>query len=98
MTRPNPHDLKLLGVTSTATLADLNRAFRARARTLHPDRGGDPPHLQGVKKPHQRLMEAPARPAPTRLLKRKYIKQSTRVPITGVANRKQQQQMNLRIL
>lgn len=62
MTHPNPHDLKLLGVTSTATLADLNRAFRARARTLHPDRGGDPHAFQELNNAHKRLMEALARP------------------------------------
>ena len=61
--RPTPHDLKLLGVTSTATLADLNRAFRARARTLHPDRGGDPHAFQELNNAHQRLKEALARPS-----------------------------------
>lgn len=62
MTRPNPHDLKLLGVTSTATLADLNRAFRAQARTLHPDRGGDHRDFQELNNAHKRLKEALARP------------------------------------
>lgn len=60
--RPNPRDLKLLGVTSTASLADLNRAFRARARTLHPDRGGDPRDFQELNSAHKRLTEALARP------------------------------------
>ena len=62
MTRPSPHDLKLLGLTQAATLADLNRAFRARARTLHPDRGGDPRAFQELNNAHQRLKEALARP------------------------------------
>lgn len=62
MTRPNPHDLKLLGLTQAATLADLNRAFRARARILHPDRGGDPRDFQELNNAHQRLTEALARP------------------------------------
>ena len=62
MTRPSPHDLKLLGVTSTATLADLNRAFRTRARTLHPDRGGDPRDFQELNNAHKRLKEALVRP------------------------------------
>lgn len=61
MTRPSPHDLKLLGLTQAATLADLNRAFRARARTLHPDRGGDPRAFQELNNAHQRLKEALAR-------------------------------------
>ena len=62
MTRPSPHDLKLLGLTQAATLADLNRAFRSRARTLHPDRGGDPRAFQELNNAHQRLKEALARP------------------------------------
>lgn len=60
--RPTPHDLKLLGLTQAATLADLNRAFRTRARTLHPDRGGDPHAFQELNNAHQRLKEALARP------------------------------------
>ena len=62
MTRPSPHDLKLLGLTQAATLADLNRAFRARARTLHPDRGGDPRDFQELNNAHKRLKEALTRP------------------------------------
>ena len=60
--RPPPPDLKLHGVTATATRADLNRAFRARARTLHPDRGGDPRDFQELNNAHKRLTEALARP------------------------------------
>jgi len=33
---------RLLGVGPGATLAEVERAFRRRVRTTHPDRGGDP--------------------------------------------------------
>jgi hypothetical protein len=36
-----PECLAALGLDAKATEADVNRAFRIRARDLHPDRGGD---------------------------------------------------------
>jgi hypothetical protein len=45
----------LLGLAPDATLAELKRAFRARALETHPDRGGDAEHFRAVQRAYERL-------------------------------------------
>jgi len=40
--RPHPECLTVLGLLPPVTLEDVKQAYLAKARTAHPDRGGDP--------------------------------------------------------
>jgi hypothetical protein len=48
---------KLLGVKSTATSADVKRAFRKRAKRFHPDQGGDAAKFCKLVEAKQRLLD-----------------------------------------
>ena len=49
-----PHDI--LGVPTGATVAVVKRAYRALARTAHPDKGGDPARFRLIVQAYEALM------------------------------------------
>ena len=49
-----PHDI--LGVPTGATVAVVKRAYRALARTAHPDKGGDPARFRLIVTAYEALM------------------------------------------
>ncbi len=56
-----------LGVTPQATLADIKRAFRARALATHPDHGGDAASFRAVKAAYAEACKRRARKRQTRV-------------------------------
>lgn len=48
------HDI--LGVSVSATEAEIKAAFRARARTAHPDKGGSAEEFNELRTAYQKLM------------------------------------------
>lgn len=52
---PTPNAATILGVERDATLADIKRAYRARALETHPDRGGDPDRFRAVQRAYEQL-------------------------------------------
>ena len=58
---PKPPDhFSALKVARGATMADLRRAYKERALTEHPDKGGDKTRFQAVEEAH-RVLTDPAR-------------------------------------
>ncbi len=55
-------DHDVLGVSSDADLTTVKTAYRRRARTCHPDRGGDAEEFQAVREAYERLVAG--EPAP----------------------------------
>lgn len=53
----------VLGVPADATRAEIVRAFRRRARTHHPDRGGDAEAFQGLHRAYETLSDTVRRTA-----------------------------------
>ena len=51
---------QLLGLTSEASLGDVQRAWRRAAMKHHPDRGGDPEKFQEVSVAYQACLQAVA--------------------------------------
>jgi len=51
---------RLLGVALDATADDVDRAFRRRVRTAHPDRGGDAATFRRLVEARTTLTTAPA--------------------------------------
>ena len=49
--------LRVLGLTSTATRADVQHAFRQRARQHHPDAGGDAAKFRELVEAKEHLLE-----------------------------------------
>lgn len=47
----------LLGVTKTASDADIKKAFRKKAHQLHPDKGGDKAQFQEINEAYQVLSD-----------------------------------------
>jgi hypothetical protein len=64
-----PDPFAVLGVTPTATLAEVRAARRRLAMQLHPDRGGDAVRMQEVNEAFDQvvrtLLGRPERPGPT---------------------------------
>jgi len=54
---------ELLGVKRTATAQEIASAFRERARSAHPDKGGDPAHFLRLKHAREVLCDAHKRAA-----------------------------------
>jgi len=48
--RPQPECLSILGLLPPVTLEDVKQAYLAKARTAHPDRGGDPTAFMRLQK------------------------------------------------
>jgi hypothetical protein len=46
---------ELLGVRSDATMSVIEAAFRARARDLHPDKGGDNEQMKALNEAHEQI-------------------------------------------
>jgi DnaJ-like protein len=55
---------RTLGVSPAATAEDIERAFRRRARTLHPDRGGDPDRFRELLAAREALSAGGRGPRP----------------------------------
>ena len=51
----NPYDI--LGVNSNATKKQINAAYRERAKTAHPDHGGDPERFEELTKARDILVD-----------------------------------------
>ena len=53
---PDPNaDYKLLGVDANASSAELRRAFLRKAKTAHPDAGGDPEQFRELMAAYERV-------------------------------------------
>lgn len=51
---------EILGVSATASAAEIRRAFRAAAKEAHPDRaGGSEPRFRAIVAAHERLTQKP---------------------------------------
>lgn len=48
---------RLLGLPRQTTRAEIREAYRKKAVTLHPDRGGDPQKMKALNEAYQLLME-----------------------------------------
>jgi hypothetical protein len=65
--RPRPEDnppqdyFQVLGVSKQATREEIRRAYRRRARRLHPDHGGDPRSFIALSTAYQTLSDAEQR-------------------------------------
>lgn len=59
---PGPSIWALLGVPSSATAADIKRAFRRKALETHPDRGGEAKAFQAVREAYDEALRRSARP------------------------------------
>jgi DnaJ-class molecular chaperone len=46
---------QLLGVTPSATQAEIREAYRRKAKQHHPDRGGDPDMMRALTEAYRRL-------------------------------------------
>lgn len=55
----NPYEV--LGVSETATLADIKKAYRQNAAKSHPDQGGDRDQFQEVQKAYEVLSDSERR-------------------------------------
>ena len=51
----------LLGVTKSASQDEIKKAFRKKAHTLHPDKGGDAEQFKKVNEAYQTLSDADKR-------------------------------------
>ncbi len=60
---------RTLGVPPTAGIQDIERAFRAAARSSHPDQGGDPAAFQRLVEARETLRRPP--PAPLTVVHRR---------------------------
>jgi hypothetical protein len=58
--------LTVLGLPAGANDAAIKRAYRKRARELHPDAGGDPAAFRDLQDAYERLLQAPASPSERR--------------------------------
>lgn len=57
----SPRDTSALssfGLSSTATAADVKRAYRARAKTVHPDAGGTDAAFMELRRSYERALAA----------------------------------------
>lgn len=52
---------KILGIEKTATNAQIKKAFRKKAMSLHPDKGGDPEAFKECQKAYEILSDAEKR-------------------------------------
>jgi len=52
----------LLGLSTTATLAEVRLAWKRLAMTLHPDRGGDPAEFDRTKRAYELASEIAVQP------------------------------------
>lgn len=59
--RRGPTHYELLGVAADASAEDVRRAFRALAKTAHPDVGGDPDHFRRLRDAHDTLTDPRSR-------------------------------------
>lgn len=48
---------QLLGLTPSATQAEIREAYRRKAKQHHPDKGGDPDMMRALTEAYQRLSE-----------------------------------------
>jgi hypothetical protein len=60
--KPRPSIWQIIGVPSTATDAELKRAFRARALETHPDRGGTADAFRDLTRAYEEARKRAARP------------------------------------
>ncbi len=60
--RDGPSVWALLGVSQTATPAEVKRAFRKKALETHPDHGGDALMFQKVRAAYDEALRRSARP------------------------------------
>ena len=56
----------MLGVSPSASLADIKTAYRALAKHAHPDRGGDAATFDRITQAYETLVAEASRPATTR--------------------------------
>ncbi len=55
--RPNDVDMcfRLLGLSSSASWEEVERAYRAKAKIHHPDRGGDEDTMRALNEAYSRI-------------------------------------------
>ncbi|HOJ67509.1 MAG TPA: J domain-containing protein [Candidatus Hydrogenedentes bacterium] len=62
---PHPADLelcyRLLGISSSATWEEIERAYRKKAKIHHPDHGGDEDAMRALNEAYQALKRARGR-------------------------------------
>lgn len=56
----------MLGVSSSASLADIKTAYRTLVKHVHPDRGGDATTFDRITRAYEFLLVEASRPATTR--------------------------------
>lgn len=58
------NDFAALGLAATATLAEVNTAFREKAKADHPDAGGTAEAFMALRQAHKRAAAWAMRPRP----------------------------------
>lgn len=72
---------QLMGVSETATAAEIRRAFRIRAKQAHPDRGGDAEQFRELVEAYHLLLRLPARPRAPRAHERSWKPRTSSVEL-----------------
>lgn len=62
MPRASASDHEALGISPESPPSEIRRAFAAKAKIHHPDKGGDPAHFVQLLKSFRRAMEAAGEP------------------------------------
>lgn len=72
----------MLGLRPDASRHDVKKAYRALAKRLHPDRGGEPHSFAALQRAHEVAMASPGRERPTH----RFLEASTMVGESGVTD------------
>lgn len=75
------HARQLMGVTEAATIAEIRRAFRLKAKQAHPDRGGDAERFREVVEAYHLLQRQPQKARPARAHERSWKPRTSSVEL-----------------